>query len=470
MKKLNKTGFVKITLWLFVIVLVCGFSYLLISTESRVRISGSGEGTPYSGKDTIDVDYKNDPKVAEYQTQENEYQKKITSFDPSYYDLPKSNLSNLIENSKCTNGFGGVMPNIHQGIFSEPLYNFDAESLVTSNGKTGYAPYVNSYYVVGDILFKKPLDLFDRKIMTYEQLSRNLTDARTIVGNQAYKNSFSSMESKFGFPQAYLQQQSGLLTNLSVFNDDCVKKIGERVIEFDRIDLAGTPITALFSTKFRTSLFHGVNGLYNYTENTPDFVSSTFSEWIRSNNLVYQQLVNARKNYLFPKGSYLYVPVKYTIKQEIVAVNFNSQVVEVNLNQLLKDVAKNNNLESSAAKFIEEKFNDFTIYKPVTVVGLKPLSNIAFVKKGDKLYLATWELPVTTAINNLEPERSNLVLMNFEALKASLGVIKSFYQGSKFDIGTSNQDLNLKILQSETTAAKNKFDDKVKKLAEINGN
>lgn len=79
------------------------------------------------------------------------------------------------------------MRNIQQGIFSEPLYSLDAEKLETDNGGYGFAPYVNAYFVVGDILFKKPMDYFDRKIITYEQLTRNFSDSRAIIGNTSFK-------------------------------------------------------------------------------------------------------------------------------------------------------------------------------------------------------------------------------------------------------------------------------------------
>lgn len=416
-------------------------------------ISIKGKNSPADEKNTvqdyISVKYESDPKIKAYTEKENQYQKKITSFDESKYSLPSTNLSSSNDKANCINGFGGEMRPIHQGVFSEPLYNFDAETVNTSNDRVAYAPYVNAYYVVGDILFKKPMDFFDREIITVDQLTRNFTDARTIIGNQAYKSSFLTMESKFGFPQAYLQQQAGLITSLSAFNDNCVKGVGGRSIQFDQIDLSGLPITALFSTKFRTSLYHGINGLYNYTSNTPDFVSQSFVDWIRSNNLIYQQLVNNRSDYVFPKGSFLYVPIKYSVKQEVINVNFKSEPLKYDLSSAKELLAKEQNISPTKITFVSEVFKDFTVFKPVNISTYEPLADFALVRKDDKLYMGTWELPTTTKITGLEPDRSNLVLMNMTALKTSLGVIKEFYQGKKFDVGTTNENLDLRLLKSQ---------------------
>ena len=146
--------------------------------------------------ENIQVNYpeSNDPETKSFIEKDIAYQEKITTLDFTNYDMPSSKVSNAEENTKCENGFGGQMPNIQNGIFNEPLYSLDAEKIATDNNGVAYAPYVNAYYVVGDILFKKPLDLFDRKLLTYEQLTRNFSDSRVIIGNKSFKNSFSTME------------------------------------------------------------------------------------------------------------------------------------------------------------------------------------------------------------------------------------------------------------------------------------
>lgn len=432
-----------------ILILVCFIAYLFYF---GFNVKGGGEPKSELKSDDIKVGYSktNDPEANKFIEEDNDYQAKITSFDFGNYPEVKTNLSNADSNDKCVNGFGGHMRNIQQGIFSEPLYSLDAEKLETDNGGYGFAPYVNAYFVVGDILFKKPMDYFDRKIITYEQLTRNFSDSRAIIGNTSFKNSYGTMESKFGFPQAYLKQQAGLIVSLSVFNDGCVKDVGIRNIHFDRIDLSGIPVTALFSSKYKTSLFHGMNGLYNYTDKTTDFVSLNFLDWIQSNNLIYQTLINNRSELLFPKGSCIFVPVKYEVKQEIVSVNFKSQPLEAKLNTILNDIAKQYKLDVKSLTLAKEEFKDFNIYKPVKSIDYDKVTNFAIAEKGGKLYYATWELPTTVEITGLEEDRSNLVLMNGTALKYALGVIKSNYQGKKFDIGTVNQDLDLKSIEAQS--------------------
>lgn len=444
-------------IYLTVIIILTGFLLLLVAGWFFDILPKRSDNPEASKSENISINYPDqymymgdDPETKKFIDQDIAYQKKITSMNFDNYDMPKAKLSNAEENSQCTNGFGGQMPKIQKGIFSEPLYALDAEEITTDNGGLAYAPYVNAYYVVGDILFKKPLDLLDRKIITYEQLTRNFSDSRVIVGDKAFKNSYSTMESKFGFPQAYMKQQAGLVVSLSAFNDGCVKDIGGRNIHFDRVNLSGMPITSLLSSKYKTSLFHGVNGLYNYTDKSADFVSREFLSWIHSNNLIYQNLISNRMKNIFPQGSYMFVPVKYKIIQEVVTVNFQSQAVEAKLQEILAQVAKENNLSIKDVKFAKEQFKDFAIYKPVKALNYDKLSNFAVAEKDGKLFITTWELPLTVNVTGLEPDRSNLVVMNGVALKAALDVIKSNYQGKKFDVGTINENLDINAMKAQS--------------------
>lgn len=434
---------ISIILTIIVLLIIVWFFYFLPKTNKNETAVKS---------ENISVNYPetDDPEAKKFIEKDIIYQEKITSMNFDNYDVPKSKLSNIVENSKCTNGFGGQMPSIQNGIFNEPLYALDAEKIPTDNGGSAYAPYVNAYYVVGDILFKKPLDLLDRKVITYEQLTRNFSDSRVIIGNKSFKNSYSTMESKFGFPQAYVKQQAGLVVSLSAFNDACIKDVGGRNIHFDRIDLSGMPITSLLSSKYKTSLFHGVNGLYNYTDKSPDFVSAAFLDWIHSNNLIYQNLISNRMKHVFPHGAYMFVPVKYQILQEVVTVNFKSEGIEAKLQEIQNQIAKENDLNAKDITFVKEEFKDFLIYKPVKTLNYEKLTNYALAEKEGKLFITTWELPVTVNVNGLEPDRSNLVVMNQIALKSALEVIKSNYQGKKFDIGTINENLDINAIKAQS--------------------
>lgn len=202
------------------------------------------------GSETTSLD--DDPDVNAYKVLDAKFQSQVTSFDKSKYTMPKTNLASKVEMGSCTNGFGGAMPNIYQGVYSEPLFNFDAEIIPTDHeGVYGYAPYVNAYYVVGDILFRQPQDFFDRELVTFDQLNRNFTDNRVIVGNRSYKNSFQRMESKYGFPTAYLQQQSGNIATLSAFNDGCVKGVGVKEITFAKWIYLVSQLSQFFLHFFR---------------------------------------------------------------------------------------------------------------------------------------------------------------------------------------------------------------------------
>lgn len=378
---------------------------------------------------------------------EKEYQLKITSFDPKNYNLPKSNLANAVETGGCKFGFGGDMPKLHQGMFSEPLYALDAEKVQTQAvDEFGYAPYVNSYAVIGDILFRKPLDLFDRKLITTDELARNYSDNRIVIGNKSFKNSYRTMESKFGFPQSYLVQQTGNVATFASFNDDCNKNLGIKHLTFMKVDLTGLPISSLLSTTYQTSLYHGLNGLYNHTRKSPDFISSNFLEWVQSNNRAYLNIVNNPDLQTFPKNSYLYVMKGYENRDETVSIDFKSEPVDLTLDQWKLEVSKSSKVPLAEITFVEEEFKDFKIVKVARVNDLAQLSPYAIAIKDGKKYIANWEIPDKFEIQGNEPERHRMVFMNLDALSAALTVFKSHYQGAQLDIGTDKQEMDAKVM------------------------
>ncbi|HGF9505773.1 TPA: hypothetical protein ACJEU7_003009 [Acinetobacter baumannii] len=436
-----------------VVIVALGFYFAFkYQKENQANLSKDQE---------IKVKYDgNDPEVKDFIEKNTAYQRKVTSFDESLYEMPVANLASQKESNKCVNGFGGEMNPISKGVFDEPLYALDAETLPTDGNEVAYSPYVNSYYVVGDILFKKPLDLFDRKLITLGQLTRNFSDIRTIIGGNSFKSSYVTMESKFGFPQSYMTQQSGLVVGLSAFNDGCIKGVGKRNIVFDRVDLSGIPVVSLLSAKYKTSLYHGVNGLYNYTAKTPDYVSLSFLNWVHSNNLVYQKMIQDGQKHVFPKGAYLYVPVKYDTKEEIVSVDFKSEPIPLNLSQIKANIAKDSKLRESDVDMIKEPFSDYVIYKPVSKMNGARISQYAFAEKAGKFYLASWEEPESISVSPLDPNRSNLALLNKAALKSTLELLKSNYQGDQFDVGTSNEDVDLNFTKMKSQEGQQKMKEK----------
>lgn len=387
-------------------------------------------------------------KISVYEKKEAEYQLKITGFDAKNYKLPIPNLADTVEKGGCKFGFGGDMPKLYSGMFSETLYAFDAEKISTEVGdEFAYAPFVQSYYVVGDILFRKPLDLFDRKIITTDELSRNYSDSRIIVGNTAIKNSYQTMESKFGFPQSYLVQQSGNVATFSAFNDDCNKGLALKNITYSKVDLSGLPITALLSATYHTSLYHGLNGLYNHTRKSPDFVSEDFLEWVQSNNRAYLSIVNNKDKVLFPEGAYLYVIKSYESKSETVYVDFKLDPLDITLDKWKAEIAEKTRTPENQIAFVQEEFKDFTIIKAAKMGDLTPLSRFVLAEKGGKFYLAQWELPVKTEIQGDEPDRSQMVFLNLKALTPAITLMKSHYQGNQLDIGTDNANLDRRLLE-----------------------
>ena len=440
------------------------FSFVCLSLLIALCLYGINTTKQNNEERNKTTSLDDDPDVNAYKVLDAEFQSQVTSFDETKYTMPQTNLASKVEMGSCTNGFGGAMPNIYQGVYSEPLYNFDAEIIPTDHeGIYGYAPYVNAYYVVGDILFRQPQDFFDRKLVTFDQLNRNFTDNRMIVGNRSYKNSFQRMESKYGFPTAYLQQQSGNIATLSAFNDGCVKGVGVKEITFAKVDLSGKPVKSVFSSFFQTGSYHGANGLYSVTNSTPDFVGAQFLDWMRSNNKIWLSIVNDPENTVFPKGSIMYLPKTFTAKEEILTANLSSSL-EGNLTDWKRDVEQRTALSSNAITYVEEKFPDFTIIKAVKLQDLSPLNMAIAVDNAGNLYPASWDMPVTRKIDGTEQQRANLVMFNLAATKQILTLTKSRYQGKQLDASTENENLNINTVKMNSPKAKERQDDLKKEL------
>ena len=387
--------------------------------------------------------------LEEFQRQDADYQKKITSFDRNMYDMPISALSRVTKSEACINGIGGGLPEIFPGLFDEPLFHLDAESIETErSGEYAYAPYVLAYVAVGDILFKKPMDFFDRKIITEEQLSRNFSDLRSIIGTRVYKNSYQTMEHKFGFPQAYINQQAGSTATLTAFNNSCVKNVGKQNLNFRKVDLSGTPVYQLLSAKYNTTLHHGINGLYNYSSSTTDFVSPNFLNWVKSNNRVYLEILRGKA--LFPKGSVIYIPSTVEMMDETVLVDFKLQPLQLTKDDWIKQLAKEQSISLIDVSYTVEDFPEFTIYKPIKKSTGDRISTMVLIEKDGKVYAGDWKLPSKSSITGDEPDRNNLVLMNETALTASLNLFKSAYQGLQLDIGTENENLDTRYQNAQS--------------------
>lgn len=406
-----------------------------------------------------------DNELLEFIKKEQEYQNKITTFNPANYELPKTNLAKNDENLGCKSGIGGKMPMLYSGMFSEPLYHLDAEATATDiPGKFAYAPYVNAFYVVGDILFQQPLDLFDRQLVTTKSLLRHMYDVQIIVGNQSYTNSFNAMQTKFGFPYAYMVQQTGSVVSFSSFNNECAKDVARKNITYRKFDLTGLPVSVLLSADWQTSLHHGINGLFNFTEKTTDFVSENFLDWVQSNNRAYLDIVTSPETPKFEPGSYLYIPVQYENINEVVYVDYSQPLKDFSLEQWRKELAAKNSLPASEIEFVEENSGGSKVYKAFKAGNMEPVGDFVVGLKDKKWYMGKWELPYKTELSGKEPYRNQLVLLNEKAMGTAISLFKSRYQGKQVDANSDNENLDLRYKEAVSEKTKQDFFDKKQQL------
>lgn len=431
-----------------------------MANSKKLKITLLMLATPTFAGIVCYAQYKNTPKdaqpseLSELVQREADHQVKVTTFDRSRYEMPKANPSTGDENIVCKNGFGGRLPYLHQGMFNEPLYFFDAEKAGTDiEGKFGYAPFVSAYYVVGDILFNKPLDLFDRQLVNSRSLHRNFSKIQIISEPHTVQNSYAAMESKYGFPHAYLAQQAGGVVSFTAFNDACEKGVAQKNISYKKVDLSGLPISSILSANYNTTLHHGANGLYNFTEKTTNFVSENFLDWIQSNNRAYQSILNELDRVKFAKGSYLYLPTEYQNVKEVVYIDFNLPIHGFNEQQWREDIASQNNLALDEVEFAEEHNSGIRYLKPFMGSTMQPLGEHIAAHKDGKWFVGKWELPNSTTLTGNEPYRNQLVLMNETAMASAISLFKARYQGSQLDLNTENEDLELRYAKATSEQA-----------------
>lgn len=390
------------------------------------------------------------PELEAYKTKQAIYEAQVTSFSRKDYELPETSLSSSVGEGKCIGGLGGKMQVIHSGMFSEPLYNLDAEKLPTDiEGKYTYIPYVNAFTVRGDTLFKKPLDFFNRKMLTTQQLNRNISDSRVIINTVSVKNSFQNMETRFGFPVAYLEQQAGNTNTLSIFNDPCIKSFGRSQFTYKKIDLSGRKLTDMLSMVYTTKTYQTINGLSSFIENSTDYVGQNFAEWMKGNNNIYLSMLSD-KNAVFPKGSFFYIPEKFTVNDEVIYVNFDKNLTPYKN----KEEWAKANLETGRSlndlEFVSEPFKEFIVYKLLDKTTHEPVSTNVLIEKQHKFYIGNWQLPNTYQVNQETQNRNEMVYFNLTAIESMLNYFKKKTQGSQLDIGTENERLEERRYETNT--------------------
>lgn len=408
---------------------------------------------PMTNKNQMTEQPKLQTEEDKYQEKQQAYEKRVTTFTAKDYETPINVLSSSTGTGKCIGGLGGNMQIIHSGMYDEPLYNLDAEKLETDiSGKYAYIPYVNAFIVRGDTLFKKPLDWFNRDVLTTQQLTRGLSDSRIIVDNISAKSSFTNMESRFGFPLAYLVQQAGNTATLSLFNDPCIKNLGTTDFTYKKIDLSGRKFTDMLSMVYTTQSYPSANGLSNYTSQSSDYVGENFAEWVKSNNNIFLRMLSD-KNGVFPEGSFFYVPQKFKVSKETIHLNLNDKVTQFKSKEEWAKSLLQSGQSIDDFEFVPEKFEEFTVYKLISHKNSEPVTQTVIAEKDKSLYWGTWQLPNEYAVDETTLNRNQMVFFNLKAVEALVNYIKKNTQGSQLDIGTQNENLQERFIQSQKQKA-----------------
>lgn len=377
-----------------------------------------------------------------------EYENKITSFDLTRYEIDKPNPIQEDLSAKCLNGFGGQSNKIHKGMFSENLFALDAETALTDSGYVGYLPYVKSYTLIGDILFEKHFDGFDRNVITSPQLTRGFSDIQIFDNKKSVHNKFTTMESRFGFPMNYIKQQAGQVVTFSDYNNDCDKNF--RVIDrtYEKVNLGNRPISDVLTADFTNTSHHGTNGIYSVTTSNYHYIPENMVKYLQANQNFYKYL--SGNTWRFPEGSYMYVPKELNAITESVRVDFNAtNKITIPIDDYAKELGILHNNNEQSVVFVEEKTDGFIVLKPHTVPGGKPLHNYgALVIKGDSAYVAEWTPKGKANVSKHDVGASYATMYNDKAITYLVGAIKKNYQGKKLDKGQPWEDMNLKLAQS----------------------
>lgn len=381
-------------------------------------------------------------KVAE---QVRKYDQRVTTYDPSNYKLPQSNISTSDHKVACTSGVGGVLPALGQnGMFSQALYRIEAEQIMDKvQGDVMYAPYSIATTVEGDVLFESEIDSFDRQLNTLRSYQIKSSEQNIISSSGFYTNSSKAvrMSPIRSYPVAYVKRLDGNIVSTSMFNDACDKEVGVRNYQWREIDVSGKPFASLASTVSEQIVRVNQFGMFTSATNFYSYFSNEFGNFLSANN---KFRTTFEKSGRFPKGSKIYVPSEIKTTDETLVITKNPELEIANFQkdrvlEAYNKEAKMRNLGQIVFKVYDLK-NNTVFYTPWNETKQREAVEFdpVVVIEG-KAYSAVWHVPNTLTFND-STSAGNLTYYNATAHNAFVNAVKGVYQGQQSMVGTEHAD------------------------------
>lgn len=407
---------------------------------------------------------KNKSEMTEQQLV-SDYEKRVTTYDPKIYPIPKNNIGRIDSKVECLNGLGGDTKGLGKGLFDEPLFIIMTEAS-EYEGYKAFAPYSRVTNVVNDVIFEADIDTFDRQVMNQRYLMSGIPSKRHIITTDGFfYDSYSHMPVKgMGYPVGYLISQAGLFTGTALVNDQCDKNLGKRKYEWQKIDLSGKPISYITTTIPTTQTIVSPYGMYSYTTNSYLYLQGTTGEYIASNVKLLQKFNRAEH---YPKGSYIYLPKNIEVYKEVMIQDLNeyTAIEDFNMDSYIAQVAQLSGVNPKVVSMVETSSGDTTLYVPRHKIDNTELPNAAPVlKMNGKYYPMVWTLPNKTEIN-YKKGVGDLAYMNKTAHDHTVRSMKSSLQGLQLSANTLTDGSTKEMAESRQAM----YDRRVKELEKMFG-
>lgn len=394
-----------------------------------------------------DKDKKSKSEMTEQQLV-SDYEKRVTSYDPNIYPIPKNNIGRLDANAECINGLGGKSKGLGKGIFDESLFMIMTESS-EFEGLKAFAPYTRVTNVVNDVIFEADVDTFDRQVMNQRYVMAGIPSKRHIITTDGFfYDSYSHMPVKgMGYPVGYLISQAGLFTGTALVNDECDKNLGKRKYEWQKIDLSGKPISYITTTIPTSQTVISPYGMFTYTTSSYLYLPNPTGEYIGSNVKLLQKF---NRHAEYPQGSYIYVPKNIEVYKEVMMQDLNeyTAIEDFNMDEYVAQVARVSGLDPKLVSMIETSSGNMTLYVPRHKIDKTELPNAApLLKKEGKYYPMAWTLPSKTEIN-YKKGVGDLSYMNKTAHDHTVKAMKSSFQGLQLSTNTLTDGTTKEMAES----------------------